>query len=143
MPSLPYGVTMSRPFFDPRLLALGLALPRRLHGQPGRMKPVLAAALHDVLPAKIVMRSRKTHFGIFMNGMARHKDALEAIIQEAPIPEGILHRPALLDALAKTALGIYDQLLGVGRLYMAVGYLMWLSRRRGLGEARRANYRFA
>jgi DNA invertase Pin-like site-specific DNA recombinase len=56
------------------------------------MKPVLAAALHDVLPEKIVMRSRKVHFGIFMNGMMRQQDALEAIIQEAPSPEGILHR---------------------------------------------------
>lgn len=125
---MPHGVTMSRPYFDPRLLALGLALPRRLHAQPGRMKPVLAAALHDVLPGKIVTRSRKVHFGIFMNGMTRKQRVLEAIIQDAPIAEGILHRQVLGDALAKTALGIYDQ-MGVGRLRIALSYLMWLSRR--------------
>ncbi|ETW95077.1 MAG: hypothetical protein ETSY1_32110, partial [Candidatus Entotheonella factor] len=127
--ALPYGVTITRPYFDPRLVTLGLALPVWLHSQPGRMKPVLAAALHDVLPEKIITRSRKAHFGIFMNGMTRHQAALETIIEKAPIPDGILHREILLDALAKTALGIYDHILGVGRLRMALGYLHWLSRR--------------
>jgi asparagine synthase (glutamine-hydrolysing) len=126
---VPHGVTMSRPYFDPRLLALVLALPSWVHAQPGPMKPVLAAALHDVLPEKIVMRSRKVHFGIFMNGMTRQMDALERIIREAPIPEGILHRPVLLDALAKAALGTYEHQWGVGRLRIALSYLTWLSRR--------------
>lgn len=93
------------------------------------MKPVLAAALHDVLPEKIITRSRKAHFGIFMNGMTRHQAALESIIEKAPIPDGILHREVLLEALAKAALGIYDHVLGVSRLRMALGYLHWLSRR--------------
>jgi hypothetical protein len=91
----------------------------------------LAAALHDVLPEKIVMRSRKVHFGIFMNGMTRQMDALERIIREAPIPEGILHRPVLLDALAKAALGTYEHQWGVGRLRIA------LSSCRGSPDARR------
>jgi asparagine synthase (glutamine-hydrolysing) len=126
---LPHGVTMSRPYYDLRLLALVLALPRCLHAQPGPMKPVLAAALRDLLPEKIVMRSRKVHFGIFMHGMTRQQAALEAIIRDAPIPEGILHRQVLLDALAKAALGTYEHQWGVGRLRIALSYLTWLSRR--------------
>jgi asparagine synthase (glutamine-hydrolysing) len=125
---VPHGITMSRPYFDPRLLAVGLGLPRALHAQPGRMKPVLAAALHDVLPRKILTRHRKVHFGIFMDGMTRRQAALEALIHAAPIEDGILSRAALRDALARTALGIYDT-IGVGRLRIALSYLTWLSTR--------------
>ncbi len=124
-----HGVSMSRPYLDPRLLTLGLALPKSFHAQPGRLKPVLAAALHDVLPEKIVNRGRKVHFGIFMNGMARHQAALMTVIKKAPMPDGILDRQVMLDALAKTALGIYDQVLGVGRLRVTLSYMMWLSSR--------------
>ena len=123
------GVSMSRPYLDPRLLTLGLALPKSFHAQPGRLKPVLAAALRDVLPAKIVNRGRKVHFGIFMNGMARHQAVLKAVIRKAPIPDGILDRQIMLDALAKTALGIYGQVLGVGRLRVSISYLAWLASR--------------
>jgi asparagine synthase (glutamine-hydrolysing) len=126
---LPHGVTMSRPYYDPRLLTLGLALPRSLHAEAGPMKPVLASALHDVLPEKILMRSRKVHFGIFMYGMTLRQKELEAIIRETPVPEGMLHRSVLLDALAKAVLGIYPDQWGVARLQMALSYLMWLSTR--------------
>jgi asparagine synthase (glutamine-hydrolysing) len=126
---MPEGVAMSRPYFDPRLWSLGLALPPWVHAAPGPMKPVLAAALRGVLPDKILMRGRKVHFGIFTSGMARHQDALEAAIRDAPIPEGILDKPVLLDALAKAALGIYQRQWGVERFRIALSYLMWLTRR--------------
>lgn len=126
---MPYGITMSRPYLDPRLLTLGVALPQLLHVSFGRMKPVLAAALSDVLPEKIVARGRKIHFGIFITGIARHQAALESAIKKAPIPDGILDRQVMLDALSKTALGIYEQVLGVGRLRVTLSYLLWLSSR--------------
>ena len=128
--AMPYGVTMPRPYYDPRVLALGLALPKWLHAQPaGPMKPVLAAALRDVLPEKILTRSRKLHFGIFADGMTRKQDALKAMIQAAPVSEGILRRPVLLDTLAKASLGMYENQWGVGRLRIALSYLLWLSSR--------------
>ncbi|HUN96645.1 MAG TPA: asparagine synthase-related protein [Bradyrhizobium sp.] len=126
---MPEGVTMSRPYFDPRLLTLGLGLPKWLHAEPGPMKPVLAAALDDILPEKILKRSRKVHFGIFTSGMVRQREALETVIREAPIPDGILDRSVLLDALAKTTLGVYRRQFGVERLRIALSYLMWLSQR--------------
>ena len=64
-----------------------------------RWRPVLAAALRDVLPEKIVARERKAHFGILETGFARHKAALEAVINEAPIPDGILDRQVVLDVI--------------------------------------------
>ena len=98
------------------------------------MKPVLAAALHDVLPEKILKRSRKIHFGIFTSGMARQREALEAVIREAPIPDGILNRSVLLDGLAKTTLGVYHRQFGVERFRIALSYLMWLSQREAWKE---------
>jgi asparagine synthase (glutamine-hydrolysing) len=127
--SLPHGVVMCRPYFDPRLVALGLGLPRWVHMQPGRMKPVLAAALHDVLPELILTRSRKAHFGVLSNGLARHREVLDALIQQVPLADELLDRAALRQALEKAALGVYTHVLGVSRLHLALGYVLWMTTR--------------
>ena len=126
---LPHGVVMCRPYFDPRLVALGLGLPRWVHMQPGRMKPVLAAALHDVLPELIRTRSRKAHFGVLSNGLARHREALDALIRQVPLADELLDRAALREALEKAALGVYAHVLGVSRLHLALGYVLWMTTR--------------
>lgn len=126
---LPNGVTMSRPFFDPRVVTLALGLPRALHAEPWPMKPVLAAALRDVLPEKILLRSRKVHFGIFINGMARRGSDLAAMVRDAPIDNDVLDKAALLDALDKATLGLHQNQWTVGRLRIALAYLSWLSTR--------------
>jgi asparagine synthase (glutamine-hydrolysing) len=125
----PNGVTMSRPFFDPRVATLALGLPRMLHAEPWPMKPVLAAALRDVLPDKILLRSRKLHFGIFIDGMARRKRELGALVRDTPIDDDILDKPALLDSLDKAVLGLHQNQWTVGRLRIALSYLSWLSTR--------------
>ncbi|NEO99108.1 MAG: hypothetical protein F6K58_10580 [Symploca sp. SIO2E9] len=124
-----HGAVMSQPYFDPRMIVLALSLPMELNLQPGRMKPILAAALHDVLPEKIIKRDQKVNFGLRLNGLSRHHEALEAMIQQAPIPNGILDRSILIDSLAKAALGVYQNAQVVKRLITALSYLIWLSRR--------------
>ncbi|HUN44145.1 MAG TPA: asparagine synthase-related protein [Acetobacteraceae bacterium] len=127
--ALPNGAVMSQPFFDPRVTTLALGLPRALHAEPWPMKPVLAAALRDVLPEKIVARSRKVHFGIFIDGMMRHRQELAALIRDAPIDDDILDKAALLEALHKATLGLHQNQWTVGRLRVALSYLSWLSTR--------------
>lgn len=126
---LPFGLEISRPFYDPRLLALAFALPRRLHAEPLPMKPVLAAALRDVLPEKIRARNRKMHFGIFAAGMARRQRDLREIIRTAPLPYEFIDRAALQDALSRATLDIYHTQWGIARLRVALGYLIWQSTR--------------
>jgi asparagine synthase (glutamine-hydrolysing) len=127
--ALPNGVIMSHPFFDPRVTTLAIGLPHALHAEPWPMKPVLAAALRDVLPEKIVLRSRKVHFGIFIDGMTRRRQELVALIRDAPIDDDILDKPALLEALDKATLGLHQNQWTVGRLRVALSYLSWLSTR--------------
>ena len=128
---LPNGVVVCRPYWDARMVELGLSLPKSLHAKPGRMKPVLAAALHDVLPEKIVTRSRKATFDILVSGLARNQNSLEEMIRQAPIHEGIMNRSVLIDSLEKAGLGIYKDAISVGRLRLALSYLMWASGREG------------
>jgi asparagine synthase (glutamine-hydrolysing) len=126
---LPNGVVVCRPYWDTRLVKLALGLPKGLHAKPGQMKPVLAAALHDVLPEKILTRSGKAHFDILHSGLARNQNSLEEIIRHAPIQEGIINRSVLIDSLAKAGMGIYKEAISVGRLRLALSYLMWASTR--------------
>lgn len=126
---LPKGVVICRPYWDPRLVTLALALPKSLLVKPGQMKPLLAAALKDVLPEQILTRSRKVHFGELNSGLARNRRSLEEMILQAPIPEGAIDRAMLIDSLDKAALGIYNEAIAVGRLRLALSYARWISGR--------------
>jgi asparagine synthase (glutamine-hydrolysing) len=126
---MPRGVLISRPFWDARIVKIGLALPAEVHIQPGTMKPVLHAALRDVLPPKLLARRRKTHLGILNAGFTRHRAVLLRLIERAAIPPGILDRALLRDALEKAGLGVYAEARSVGRLRLALSYLSWASRR--------------
>jgi asparagine synthase (glutamine-hydrolysing) len=126
---LPKGVVICRPYWDARLVTLGLALPRSLLTRPGQMKPVLAAALKDVLPEQVVTRSRKVHFGELNSGLARNRRSLEEMILQAPISEGVLDRSMLIESLEKAGLGIYREAISVGRLRLALSYAIWISGR--------------
>ena len=126
---VPHGVVICRPYWDPRLVALGLSLPTRLHARSGQMKPVLAAALRDVLPEESLRLRSKVLFGELNSGLAKNRESLEEIIRLAPVPDGIIDRPALMEALAKAALGIYAEAISVGRLRLTLSYLTWSSRR--------------
>jgi asparagine synthase (glutamine-hydrolysing) len=126
---LPNGVVVSRPFWDSRMIALGLSLPKSLHVKPGRMKPVLAAALHDVLPEKILTRSRKSTLDILNSGLARNQSSLVEMIQRAPIPEEIINRTVLIDCLEQAGAGVYRDAISVGRLRLVLSYMMWTSSR--------------
>jgi hypothetical protein len=94
---------------------------------PEQSKPVLAAAVRDLLPEKIVRRSRKSHFGELLTGYARHQSALERLIVESHVDPEMIDKAILLDCLRKAALGIFGQGVGVARLRIILSYLSWLS----------------
>jgi asparagine synthase (glutamine-hydrolysing) len=123
----PHGINITHPFWDTRVISLALSLPKILQAVPEQSKPVLAAAVRDVLPEKIVRRSRKSHFGELLAGYARHQNALERLIMESPVDREIIDKAVLLDCLRKAALGIFGQGVGAARLRITLSYLSWLS----------------
>jgi len=122
----PHGIHITHPFWDTRVLSLVLGLPRILQAVPEQSKPLLAAAMRDVLPEKIVRRSRKSHFGELLAGYARHQDELETLIVEAPMDRDIIDKTVLIDCLRKAALGLFGQGVGAARLRITLSYLSWL-----------------
>jgi len=93
------------------------------------MKPILAAALHDVLPQKILTRTGKANFNMLNGGLANNRNALEQMIRQAAIDEEIIDRSVLIDCLEKAGMGVYKQAIAVRRLRLALSYLMWASSR--------------
>jgi asparagine synthase (glutamine-hydrolysing) len=132
----PHGINITHPFWDTRVVSLALGLPKILQATPEQSKPMLAAAVRDLLPEKIVRRSRKSHFGELLAGYARHQDELEMLIMEAPLDQEMIDKAVLLDCLRKAALGLFGQGVGAARLRITLSYLSWLSNMNAWMKAR-------
>jgi asparagine synthase (glutamine-hydrolysing) len=124
----PRGLLVTHPFFDPRVIALGLGIQRRITPRPDRLKPVLAAAIGDLLPEKIRTRRSKGHFNeLYYLGLSRNTAMLEDIIRQAPCDGlGLVDKDRLIEHLHKAALG------GTGvrplqHFNLMVAFLKWLS----------------
>lgn len=122
---LPMGVRISHPFLDPRVVVQGLALTGGRAPQPGRMKPLLADAMKNILPLPIIERRRKGHFNeVYYQGLARHEEALQELVAHADI-EPFIDKQKLSAAISLAALGG----LGVSQcrhLNLALCFTEWL-----------------
>lgn len=102
----PLGVAYSHPFFDARVLSLGLGILAKIPPEPGLMKPILAAAMRHVLPASV--RTRRSKVGanaLYYAGLSRHMADLEAMIRRAPaVTWEMFDRATLLDSLHEASL---------------------------------------
>ena len=81
----PLGIHYAHPFFDSRVLSLGLGLLSRVTPEPGLMKPVLAEAMQEMLPDCI--RNRRSKVGtnaLYYAGLSRNLQQLGAMIRKAP-----------------------------------------------------------
>lgn len=127
MCAAPRGVHIAHPFHDPRVIGLGLGVQRRVRPEPGKMKPVLATALADVLPPEITTRRAKGHFDeVYYRGLMRNLGTLERLVRGADVDRlGVIDKPALLARLEEAALGGPDarKLLGLELTLDAVKWL--------------------
>jgi asparagine synthase (glutamine-hydrolysing) len=123
----PQGIAVAHPFLDARVVCLGLGMQRRLRPEPGRLKPVLAEAMRDVLPAKIRDRRRKGQFNeVYYLGLARNLQPLEAMIRHAPIDDlGVFDKEVLVRCLHEAALG-GAQVGQLHRLNLTLSFIKWL-----------------
>jgi asparagine synthase (glutamine-hydrolysing) len=124
----PLGIGVAHPFLDRRVLCLGLGIRSRLRPQPGKLKPVLAEAMRDKLPAVILERRRKGHFNeIYYLGLARNLPALEAMIREAPpVALEFFDKPVLLQALQEAGMAGTEP-RRLQRLNFTLALIKWLS----------------
>jgi asparagine synthase (glutamine-hydrolysing) len=124
----PHGLLITHPFFDPRVISVGLGIQRRITPKPDRLKPVLAAAIDDLLPEPIRTRRSKGHFNeLYYLGLSRNTAMLEEMIRQAPCDElAFVDKNLLIEHLHTAALG------GAGvrplqHFNLMVAFLKWLS----------------
>jgi asparagine synthase (glutamine-hydrolysing) len=126
----PRGMMLTHPYLDPRMLSLGLGIRSRVRPQPGASKPILAAAMRDILPECILKRPSKGHFNeAYYTGLSRNLQRLEALVEEAPADDlGFLDRVTLLDSLQRAALGNAIDAPSLDSLNRTLSLLLWLTR---------------
>jgi asparagine synthase (glutamine-hydrolysing) len=126
----PHGMMITHPFLDPRMLSLGVGIRSRVCPQPGAMKPILAAAMRNILPECILKRPDKGHFNeAYYVGLARNLQRLEALIEQAPADDlGFLDKATLLDCLQRAALGNAIDAPSLDPLNRTLSLLLWLTR---------------
>ena len=124
----PYGVSMSHPFLDPRVVCFSLGMQTRLTPCPGQVKPVLAEAMRDVLPENIRSRRDKRSFNqVYYLGLSRNLSRLQAMIMSAPIDDlGMIDKGTLIRGLQEAALGVADPRRLQG-LNLTLSLIRWLS----------------
>ena len=124
----PLGIAIAHPFLDSRVLALGLGIRQKIPAYPGKMKPILAEAMGELLPPKITERKRKGHFNeVYYLGLAKNVDYLEEMIEKAPIDElKIFDKPILRQAVREASLGTADA-RQLQRLDLSLCLIKWLS----------------
>jgi len=126
----PQGMMLTHPYRDPRVLSLGLGIQSRVRPQPGaQQKPILAAAMRDILPECILNRRRKGHFNeVYYVGLSRNLRSLEALIEQAPVDDlGFLDKATLLDCLQRAALGNAADAQSLLPLDRTISLLVWFT----------------
>jgi asparagine synthase (glutamine-hydrolysing) len=95
------GVALDMPFFDDRVIeaAMAVRLPER--ATPYRYKPLLAEAMHGVLPEQIRTRTTK---GVFSQdvraGLRQHRDAIADLFADSTLAaRGLIDRDRVVAAL--------------------------------------------
>jgi asparagine synthase (glutamine-hydrolysing) len=59
IPAAAYGLSLTRPFHDKRVVELGLAIPEELHVKDGLNRPIARRALADIYPQEFQHRDSK------------------------------------------------------------------------------------
>ncbi|WP_242645747.1 asparagine synthase-related protein [Streptomyces triculaminicus] len=100
-----HGVDLAAPFLDDRVIEAALAVrPCERAAPPGRGKPLLAAAVRDLVPDDILGRTPGGHYGEdVMDGMRRHRRALLELFDGSELGRmGLVDDAAVRAALRTT-----------------------------------------
>jgi asparagine synthase (glutamine-hydrolysing) len=125
----PEGIHISYPFLDPRLISYSLGLPRSLREVPGVTKPILKAAMKDILPEPIRTRKYKGNFNqVYWQGLSQNLANLENMVAQSKIDDlGVFDTVSLITALQQHTLGIGSVPSG-SRISLALAVIAWFDR---------------
>ncbi|MEU5213369.1 lasso peptide isopeptide bond-forming cyclase [Streptomyces sp. NPDC020742] len=118
------GVQLDSPFFDDRVVEAVLGVRAHEHAGPWRYKPLLADAMHGIVPPTVLGRSTKGEFSEeASSGLRRNLPALLAMFDDSVLAARGLIDPAVLRArlLAPQA----DNAMGIA-LESLIGCETWL-----------------
>lgn len=101
------GLICTHPFLDARVIRLGLGIQAVMRPVPQPIKPVLHAAVRDLIPRMLLDRRSKGHFNeVFYLGLARNLPALERLARSPAVEALNMIDPGRFRvALGKAALG--------------------------------------
>ncbi len=123
----PLGIAIAHPFLDNRVLAFGLGIQNQIKPEPGKMKPVLAEAMGNLLPNKITQRKRKGHFNeVYYLGLAKNAQALEAMVGRFVDELAIFQKETLIEAIQEASLGVANA-RQLQRFDLSLSLIKWLS----------------
>jgi asparagine synthase (glutamine-hydrolysing) len=127
------GLPTASPFLDDRVIEACLAVRPEDRVTPWRYKPLLTAAMRDVVPAECLERTNKDQAAMDARaGLRRHRADLVALWADSRLARMGLVDPARLTALAQQP-DTPD--LGKAILYSTIGCEVWLrSRERNRAE---------
>ncbi|MFF5984950.1 asparagine synthase-related protein [Streptomyces olindensis] len=123
------GLPFQSPFCDDAVITAAVAARPHEAASPWSYKPLLAAAMHGVVPETILRRTTKDHFGYeWQNGLRRNRHALAAWAEDSRlVAAGLADEDALRRALLSPQLLIG----GTAELETTLGVEAWL---RGLEQ---------
>lgn len=106
----PHGIHLSHPFRDPRVVCHALSIPLTLRSKSSQRKPLLQAAMQDILPEGIRNRRSKRGFDdIYGLGLSKNLPGLERLVMDSPLTKsGLIDAKPLLAAMRQAVLGIGD-----------------------------------
>ncbi|MGH4020869.1 MAG: asparagine synthase-related protein [Pseudonocardiaceae bacterium] len=118
------GTQLAAPYLDDRVIEAALAV--RLHERmtPWRYKPLLAAAMRDIVPDEILGRTTKGDFTADVYaGLRRHRAGLLELFEDSALAQrGLIDT----DALRATILGVHPTFTTLIPLEQTVACEVWL-----------------
>jgi asparagine synthase (glutamine-hydrolysing) len=103
-----HGLEMAQPFYDRRVVELGLAIPELLYARDGFERAIARTAMRDLLPAEFATRDRSNPWWV-PDFVVRHKAAEPAIrtelarLEQAGIAADMLNYDGIRTLLATPA----------------------------------------
>jgi asparagine synthase (glutamine-hydrolysing) len=128
------GVDWRHPFHDRRVIEVALSTPGLTMYRPGETKPVLRAAVGDVLPAAVRTRRDKAAFDLELVDAVEAAGGMRMLAGGPLVSDGWIDLAVAERAWAQAAAAAREQRLpaepqhGLVALWQLIGLDMWLAR---------------
>ncbi|WP_320783359.1 asparagine synthase-related protein [Streptomyces sp. CRN 30] len=118
------GVALSAPYLDDQVLHAALAVRPQDRNTPRRYKPLLAEAMHGIVPREVLERRTKGEFSADLyDGWQRNRAAVLALLDDSRLAAHGLIDPGVL---RRTLAGVHVSAAPLGSLDATLAAELWL-----------------